>query len=132
MNTIKEKVEAYVRSQIPELMEPRAGCRLVCKGDAWWEHGIMIRGDKLSNLTTGKIEERDDSWEIIGHPIQLQHWLRMLRIGHKDAEITWSVVNSKVLYLSKDCWKNVISFEDGQPATEADYQTIAEILNIEV
>ena len=127
--TNKEKAEAYVRQALPELMEPKAGCRLICKGDAWHEHGIMIRGDKLSNITTGKIEERDDSWEIVGHPIQLQHWLRVLR---KKTRFLVQELNDENLIQIFFIHEVKINFNltTGQPATEEDYQAFNDIVGI--
>ena len=72
--THKENLEAVRRACIkanPEIVEPKFGCCLALKGDAWWENGVMIRGQKIFNVTTGKIESRTSNWEILGRPIRL-------------------------------------------------------------
>lgn len=133
--THQKKAEAYVREALPELMEPKAGCRLICKGDAWHEHGIMIRGDKLSNLTTGKIEERDDSWEILGHPIQLHHWLQVLGVtylvngaGQLRKQVAFNPNNHESV-VQRYC--NVIfNLTTGNPASEKDYESLCKIFGI--
>jgi hypothetical protein len=135
----KEKAEKYVRSQIKELMEPKAGCRLIWKGEAWHEHGIMLRGGKLSNLTlsnltTGKIEQRDDTWEIIGHPIELQHWLRVFEKISTRFMYCLNLDGELIKYVGENLdvpthamWFNLTT---GQPATEADYQAFNQIVGI--
>lgn len=136
MKTTKEKVEAYVRSQIPELMELSKNCSVY--SNLTLDTGIFLGGVVWLNETEGTIENWHEDMEIIGHPIRMNDWLRVLSDLHNFRSITF--------HIEDDVWevnlrKNVdgIEFEHlkfnlttGLPATELDYQTIAEILNIEV
>ena len=113
MNT-KDKVEAYVREHCPEL-----AFTVVCKTSAKHPDGVRKTWRKP----------------------QLQHWLEVLRKcgkavcvrtdgiarpymrhpGASDEMMEWGVDRHELRFN-----------RDGQPATEADYQALAEILNIEV
>jgi len=70
MNKLQQ-LEAKIQEAVPDIMKVTTGCRLLLRGDGWWERGVMIRNQKLDNITTGKIEERTDDWEILGRPITL-------------------------------------------------------------
>lgn len=80
----------------------------------------------------GDTTETSTYWtvvEIIGHPIQIQHWLRVLPKYHLELGATANFLYAE--YSGTD--KTVsINLTTGQPATEVDYQAIADILNIEV
>jgi hypothetical protein len=134
MNKIKEKVEAYVRSQIPELMELSFGCEVLLKPhegeDMDMVNASISKPLQILSMCDGFAERID---KIIGHPIQLQHWLRVLEENRYPG-----------IYPSVDVWDGVltaISAEEnskrvnfnlttGQPATEADYQAFNDIVGI--
>ena len=91
MITEKDKAEAYVRSQIPELMELSFGCEVRDKyskvkyiatdkphqmyGFPIWDF-VPLQGFENAQNTL--------SYEIIGHPIQPHHWLKCLVEATKD------------------------------------------------
>jgi len=133
MKTYQEKAEAYVRQQLPELMELSFGCEV--------DTGVPrivyeLRGDTVITLAGGirfsnKLEDLEASkhWKIIGHPIQLQHWLRVL------GERRWSYINQGTYFGAydndNDCEEIKFNLTTGQPATEADYQAYCEIVGVE-
>lgn len=128
--THKEKAEQYVRDHLPELMEPKSGCRVTLKSDAWHELGVMIRNQKIDNITTGKVVERTSDWEIIGHTIQLQHWLRVLK-AHSDVEVALHYHKVHYLAVQQPMGKTAeFNLTTGQPATESDYQALCNIFGI--
>ena len=141
METEKQKAEAYVRQQIPELMELSFGCEVkrafgdnigaICK----------ITGKSLISSLMWKTtdhesvencEMQESQFEIIGHPIQLQHWLRVFKDGNMDfcspAENVLSVRESYGVEKAPTDWIN-FNLTTGQPATEADFKAFNEIVN---
>lgn len=156
MKTYQEKAEAYVRQQLPELMELSFGCKLRLKRSVRFFQKLFLKFrtrlyvyngfDKaltidhvmskderfIANVVPGWLDfaefESKDGFEIIGHPIQLQHWFRVL---HNTDEDFWLETLSGRLDYWSDKHK-VFSFNltTGQPATEADYQSFCEIVGI--
>lgn len=106
--TYKEKAEAYVREQLPELI------------DESWKWAKVAGLDKAEEVR---------SLEIIGHPIQLQHWLMVLGEKNKlsckgDGTIkVWIDKNAHIVTM-------YFNLTTGQPATEADYQAFCKIVGI--
>ena len=119
----KEKAEAYVREQLPELMELNAGCKIINKVT----DGVRI----LTNSPGDEIFVREH-YTIIGHPIQLQHWLRVLGMNERYVEMnSWGDVEVRVLLGDKEPkWFLKVNLTTGQPATEEDYQTFCEIVGV--
>lgn len=151
--THKQTAEAYVREKLPELMELSFGCQIVWE----FEHAIgrksrSIRHKRgvvlyrpanpsdsirvqLSDNKSSSLVRKNDIY-VVGHPIQLQHWLRVLSDLHNFRSITF--------HIEDDIWevnlrKNVDGIEfkhirfnltTGQPATEADYQAFCEIVGV--
>ena len=84
MNPYKEKCLEYVRKQIPELMELSFGCEVEIDGVKQKVGG----GVQLNDAGTERYFEGcgccggylDCETKIIGHPIQLHHWLRVLKV----------------------------------------------------
>lgn len=95
MTTYQEKAEKYVREKLPELMELSFGCefkpknsegghRKVIKVINEYSRGITYTTiyyvSHLAKETPASIGINDfeDMCQIIGHPIQLAHVLRLL------------------------------------------------------
>lgn len=141
MTTYQQKAEQYVREQLPELMELSFGCEVkvheiddvvgIIKGE--WNN--IDERETYYELDGFRISWAKKDLEIIGHPIQLQHWLRVLL--YKEF---YSVNLGGLLSLWQDekAWKTgnqakrVMDFSitTGQPATEADYQAFCNIVGI--
>ena len=98
----KDKVEAYVREHCPDL-----AFTVVCRTSAKHPDGVRKTWRKP----------------------QLQHWLRILDKVKPNS--IWC--NDGNIYFNNLLTREVkFNLTTGQPATEADYQALAEILNIEV
>jgi len=117
----KEKAEAYVREQLPELMELNAGCKIINKVT----DGVRI----LTNSPGDEIFVREH-YTIIGHTIQLSDWLRVLPSAREMNLLRDIETDTPVL----DVWteNNGVQFNltTGQPATEEDYQAFCEIVSV--
>lgn len=136
MSDYKTKAEAYVRSQIKELMELSFGCEVDAKGKAKSlkyvgysnrQHAIQaVLQDGSSAMLLVDTVSPDT---IIGHPIQLQHWLNCLhpKIG-PDAKIEAWIGNRIKIWTGKT--KILFNLTTGQPATEEDYKAFCEIVGI--
>lgn len=144
----KERAEKYVRSKCPELMELSFGCEIY-DADAvlpWTKRlKLLAYNGKTGTIycqeTDGSIFQRKtklERYEIIGHPIQLQHWLRVVE---KHSLETFKRTGTEHFYVTtKNCLcmnevatdNEVIVFNltTGQPATEADYKAFNQILGI--
>ena len=135
----QQKAEAYVREKLPELMELSFGCVLEVQNyvvtvtlleDRRTWTWIPENGEPLSDffgLAGSKVffDEKHIK-KIIGHPIQLQHWLRLLRehFGRpsKLNLLTNSLeIEDSGLYMQFD-------LDTGQPASEADYRAFNQIV----
>lgn len=105
MNEHQQKAEAYVREHCPELMETE------------WEWGQVTLADD------GGVR----ALKTVGHPIQLQHWLKVLE---GKAHFAQHIYNQNMLM------QNVLGLElkfnltTGQPATEEDYKAFNEVVGI--
>jgi hypothetical protein len=126
----KEKAEAYVRSKIPELMELSFGCAVVvdCGTSGRWKAlvtGLMSNGDWRVNLLEEPVKEKD--LEIIGHPIQLQHWLRVLENKIDGFE---SDKGELLVYGEEEGmdWDISFSLKTGQPVDEESYKQFLTIV----
>lgn len=140
--THKEKAEQYVREKCPELMElsfgcwvtPIAGNGTVAKIFKVYEDDTfdaLIEAeteDALATITLTKAKL--ENVEIIGHPIQLQHWLKVLNeaVGTRNADRLGYHSNYVTLFI-KDV-HILFSLTTGQPATEGDYQEFCKIAGI--
>lgn len=140
MKTYQEKAEAYVRQQLPELMELSFGCEiLVNLSQGGGEKAVLVGktphlvhwswAKHHDNKSSFVGSELDDRIVIIGHPIQLQHWLNCLhpKIG-PDAKIEAWIGNRIKIWTGKT--KILFNLTTGQPATEQDYQAFCEIVGI--
>ena len=152
MKSLQQRCEEYLREQLPELMELSFGCEIdVLVNEIGLESGyvgkykllssnyetITVSGVKTKCLSLRKMCEGND-WKIIGHPIHLEHWLRVLAIN-KDGEI--DVHSSKhlgeahiagiSLYVQPDPDEDFIKFNllTGQPTPES-YQPLADLLGL--
>lgn len=144
--TEKDKAEAYVRGKIPELMELSFGCRVKVKNQDVYYTAIG-KPYHNTNWNFVKVAEYKDvdnglnvlGLEIIGHPIELQHWLRVLlarEIPKNEYKETVFIKRDGTFTVG---WVDDIKQESGvyavkfnlttgQPATEADYQGFNEIV----
>lgn len=133
----KEKAEAYVRSKCPELMELSFGChvytgrfsaeQVVLDNDG---KELMVRSTVNGIIQDYKFKEMHNL-KIIGHPIQLQHWLRVL--GEVcDKEYTYILEGPELSawHEATETVAFVFNLTTGQPATEADYQAFNQIVGI--
>lgn len=138
MTTYQEKAEAFVRSQIKELMELSFGCEV----DTGVPRTILEnRGDTIITLAGGirfsnKLADLEASkhWKIIGHPIQLQHWLKAIPtyipyfIETVEASDITTIRLSRRDGQDKPVWFNLTT---GQPASEKDYQMFCTLVGVE-
>jgi hypothetical protein len=154
----KEKAEQYVREKLPELMELSFGCwvEIVCPmlGGTYKDKGRVVGvndwsdgGDYDHHRTEAErktiqvsyyrsddyqiVDRTPDKYKIIGRPIQLQHWLRVLaRISPKPIIEIWS--NQVEVYLNNKPAENILfDLTTGQPATDANYQAFCEIVGVQ-
>ena len=73
------------------------------------------------------MEPVNDSYGVVNHPPQLQHWLRLLGVTDK----TYFTSNGvDILVEMKTGEQVVFSLTDGQPRAESDYQTIVDIIGV--
>ena len=111
--THKDKAEAYVRKQLPELMEL---AHFVEQGNRFGTHVDYL------------------------HSIQLQHWLRVLE-ENEPAEYSINLSGQLLTYAGeiddnrpgfRVAFGKKLHFNmtTGQPATEADYQAFNQIVGI--
>lgn len=149
--TEKETAEKYVREKCPELMELSFGCEVytgrmsprqtVLNVD---EVEVTVRSSVNGMIQDYKFKKMTE-FEIIGHPIQLQHWLRVLEDWkfddfvdfplHIDWRANWYPQGNIVVTFPKGhpLINKVINFNltTGQPSTEADYKAFNEIIRAE-
>lgn len=154
MKTYKEKAEAYVRKQLPELMELSLGCEVkftycfdfeddnetrkqitaIVVGGGFYDNSVEVVTTDIINDDWKNIQlqlmKNDVTLEIIGHPIQLQHWLRVLK-DHSDVEVMLHYHKVHYLAVQQPMGKTAeFNLTTGQPATEADYQAFCDIVGI--
>lgn len=131
MNEYQQKAEAYVREQLPELMELSFGCEVECNvmGKA-----LRMRVDGCEVEVNGNgVKIDSDCYDfnvkegkIIGHPIQLQHWLRVLGEIYVSSLLTCMVHKDGIFTLLG----LQFNLTTGQPATEEDYKAFCEIVGV--
>lgn len=146
--THKEKAEQYIRKMLPELMELSFGCEITdhlkrrvtvlsaktmqrtsfALGDTLFSSIIGTDGEQVVNIVCDNHEI-----EILGHPPQLQHYLRVLK--NVPEQIIYMYTDGLVYKRGKQRYEEdsfLFSFDltTGQPATEADYQAFCEIVGI--
>lgn len=132
--TEQQKAEAYVREKLPELMELSFGCEVRWNGRPYTVQGIggvsanseLDKGYiQITNHTPyGEAYPHKLDVEIIGHPIQLHHWLECLRqkLGRRVYMSLHTLeVEDSGFYMQFDK-------DTGQPATESDYRSFNEIV----
>lgn len=146
----KEKAEAYVREKLPELMELSPGCvvghesskdnRYVIdfsfqpEGEVkqWALHSELEQDQ--ATITDKYMKNHMDY--LYGHPIQLQHWLKILDMLEESRKPThhWAVNSFGECDSTDDLLKGEFMFKfnltTGQPATEVDYQALCNIFGI--
>ena len=131
--TPQQKAEQYVRGKLPELRELSFGCEVARHPIGGYKYLRRV-GNSFKTGYTDAYVLRDTKVEvypakdlkIIGHPIQLQHWLSVLD----------SKFNPKSKVMAGNLWiyigntDIVFNLITGQPLTEADYQAFNEIVGI--
>jgi len=147
------KAEAYVRSQRPALMELTFGCEVEWNGPKEGFTRVFMGyleeidyGTKYAHIVSTDYEYRKGKkWSScitktemlkpIGHPIQLNDWLAVLRQSIEYSHHYHMYLDGGVAKLI--AWKNgtdellfTFNMETGQPATEADYQAFNEIVSV--
>lgn len=147
--TNKEKAEAYIRQALPELMEFRKGCFFKNKDAIDWAQTVELvcynHNNGLCHFAEADCSvfschhKTYNTFRVIGHPIQLQHWLRVLQFEvNTDKWDYYPIFNGNKLHMVawnagtvKDKRHNIVfDLRTGQPATEADYQAFNEIVGI--
>jgi hypothetical protein len=147
--TEQQKAEAYVREKMPELMKLSFGCRYLDVDDAK-EYTVVHRNDVYDRIGGGKNEvwsvpnfEKgyQADWrfgvgegytlQILGHPIQLQHWLRVLG-KQNPVELYFIEPHNLEVAIGElfDTQKVYFDLTTGQPATEADYKAFNDIIGV--
>lgn len=137
MTTEKEKAEAYVRTQIPELMELSFGCEFLAERYGAAKRYMCIYADQYQATFIDKGQRRQlgrkHIKQIIGHTVQLQHWLRVLAkyLSHYDVWMT-AEGDLRIHQSGQTAEEDkVIAFDEkGQPATEADFKSFNQIVGI--
>lgn len=131
----------FARTKIPELSELSFGC-LLKNRHAQLDYEALnvflgktnkeIRVFRPSFKTYNNFPT--ETFEVIGHPIQLQHWLRVLAkdIDNSDLPLGEVHIAGISLYVQPDKTKNFFKFNliTGQPATEADWKALCEVLGL--
>lgn len=136
---IKQKVQAYIREQIPELMGLSFGCwvldrksnvsRRIAGSNS--EDEVLIKS--IGAIKKYKLLDIHD-FKIIGHPIHLEHYLRVLN----DVKISdaWVIDTEGNLFgqcstdgspLDAGCKFSLLT---GEPASEDDWVKLSEVLGI--
>lgn len=130
----KQKAEAYVRSKLPELMELSFGChvytgrfsaeQVVLDNDG---KELMVRSTVNGLIQDYKFKEMHNL-KIIGHPIQLQHYLQILDEIADKQKVIYRLINCRVLYFGKV----IVKFHQktGQPEDEEDWKAFNQIVGI--
>ena len=132
MTTAKEKAEAYVREKLPELKRLSRGCLLAGKyasednpdkyyiSDGTLGGGWSVKTDGKVSYANSPMPDGSSSIEIIGHPIQLQHWLRVIDWSYLSAMPSQEILTVHNYPKGDEVMRfNLIT---GQPATEEDYK----------
>lgn len=140
MQTAKSKAEAYVRSKIPELMELSFGCEVqITNSELWRLVGGKVTvgggyrahaGHSYIDVAELDCQIKKGNAEIIGHPIQLHHWLRVLaHIADFTIEL-YAITDECDVNVRKNDRKYCIkiNLSTGQPATEEDYTAFLTIV----
>lgn len=141
--TQQQIAENYVRENLPELMELSFGCLVEKYGSRFtWLH--METDMQSMNLCTymqfstmhqvRETVEGVEQFKIIGHPIQLQHWLRVLELLKVETQIQFGtnsvwVRRSGIRIPAKpqgECVK--FNLTTGSPSTESDYEAFNDIV----
>ena len=137
---MKQKVENKIRELVPELMEKSRGCQFHNPNEIEWAQTVTLlcynekNGLYHFSEPDGSVfncyQKTVDTFEIIGHPIHLEHYLQALGGNGYRWYLEWSGVCE--LY-QEGLDKVVIRFnlKTGQPVTEEDYKFLAEVLDIE-
>jgi hypothetical protein len=136
MKSEQQRAEAYVRRELPELMYKSKGCEIAFKSEERFGHGTVLmelkNGYQVWSLGFFVTVEKGDVKQIIGHPIELQHWLRVL--GQDDIfalEVMSDDFIAHARWTSRrDAAAGGINFNltTGQPATEADFAAFNQIV----
>jgi len=100
------------------------------------KHDIYFTSERdgMNLEITGASTKNVEDLVIIGHPIQLQHWLRVLATTKRGAMSTVGVLDGRVrdgLGMTPQSYYMTFNLTTGQPATEDDYKAFCEIVGVE-
>ena len=132
------KAEAFVREARPALMELTFGCEVKDTHNQQYYKvcNKSVNGDlfvSFGTLASSQYRIAEERIIIIGHPIQLQDWLAVLRKTGLQVHISAHQVYCR---WEKPCHQIVIekaiifNLTDGQPCSERDYKTFNEITSV--
>lgn len=144
MSEYKLKAEAYVRDKLPELMELSAGCLIQSGLSAVLvvldveENGTIHTKSTYNGFVAKYRKKEQGGFIIFGHPIQLQHWLKVLEKSINGCDAMLGVDGSLYEMRDNQGWdagqyrhflKVNFNLTTGQPATEEDYKVFCEIVD---
>lgn len=152
MNT-QQRAEAYVRKQIPELMELSFGFKFHWEANTSDYEGsytvtqVEKNGKHITVMAVKDVPRRDiedtckfderildeEDTVILGHPILLHHWLRVLKETNHPYLYHSALISSKVILITtagEETHDISFSLLTGQPASEKDYQCICNIFGV--
>jgi hypothetical protein len=125
--TTQQKVEAHIRKEIPELMELSFGCEVE------WENPpfrAIYRGLVTTVNPAGEFQvdtpscnwltEEKNLRKIIGHPINIGHYLRVLEKSlqsHGDIKTADFYMGNQIEFILKDDRAIMFDLLTQQPAT---------------
>jgi hypothetical protein len=136
----QQKAEAYVREKLPELMELSFGCLLKDDTNTFTYLSPSDDGSdaQLIMHSDGGVTEHIHGFDLLenlGHPIQLQHWLRV--ITPQMQPITMDSNGIVTVWKAGEDGKTPVyesqftfDLTTGQPATEADFANFCKIVGI--
>lgn len=143
--TQQQIAENYVRGELPELMELSKGCetskgKVVGTFESEGRYSYVMgsfstRWDGTRGDATCPRYDRKD-FTIIGHPIQLQHWLRVLELLKREVEIVFGTnslwVRKRGFRIPEKPQSEWIKFNltMGSPNGEENYKAFNDIVRI--
>lgn len=141
MTTYKDRAEKYVRGQLPELMELSFGCEYRNSGHVY--KSTRTNFSLIKNQNGDRFYRCEgidggvymmfvhDDFEIIGHPIQLHHWVDAMR-PHFNFDRFYLRLDGKLMFKDNgvDFKKFRFNLTTGQPCTKADYKAFCIALGV--
>lgn len=141
--TAQQRAEAYVREKCPELMRLDDGCEVQLTNIAVELGPYLTVGNdyRAWDSSGGSVDVAElNDWvkrryaKIIGHPIHLQHWLKVLVPNHRFSVNGVGACFEEVSFNPTDrnqVWREFrfnFNLTTGQPATEADAEAFIKLV----